>query len=391
MRRPLTIIGATLLATVMALPASADAPPTLLIDQNTTLTEDRVGQIEIIASDVTLDCDGYSVIASGEEGEWEAGIAAFGQVNVTIRNCHVDGGDASPGDGTFEGFAYGILIDSVGSTITSNTATNNEHSGISVGDFGNNNTVTENSAFGNLFGFVVTGDGNTLTNNTATKNVDGFVISTGDNNVIRANKAERNTEFGFAFDESSRNTVVGNTASFNAVFGFLVGSSLYANLFEENEACHNTLSDAEFEDAANVLINNVFCDQVDHGGVGELNAAFYAGPNLGTQPEGRLVPWLDDRTVCDQLVVGTWATFPYADREWLDTVTLEFKLDGAVLETVRTPNKRVPPRGDWWFAEGVPVLGLLEPGLHEIELTYWIDTVLAETYTLSVDVDAAYC
>ena len=391
MRRPLTIIGATFLVIMMALPASADAPPILEIDQPTTLTEDHVGQIEIIASNVILDCAGYSVIASGEEGEWNAGILASGLENVTIQNCRVDGGDTNPGDEVFEGFTYGILVDSVGSTIRWNTATNNEHSGISVGDFGNNNNVSENSAFGNLFGFVVSGDDNTFTNNTAYKNVDGFVIHQADNNVFHGNEAERNTEFGFAFHESSGNTMTGNTANHNAVFGFWVPSGSEANLFEENEACHNKMSDAEFEDAANVLINNVFCDQVDHGGVGELNPAFHAGPNLGTQPEGRLVPWLDDRTVCDQLVVGTWAAIPDSDREWLDTVTTEFKLDSHVLETVRTPNSRIPSGGDWWFAEGVPVLGLLEPGLHEIELTIWIDNIWDSTYSMLVDVDAAYC
>jgi parallel beta-helix repeat protein len=257
-------VAAVLGVSVLAVPAGATTGE-WFIDSNTTLAEDHVGTIGITAPGITLDCNGYSVIASGDEGnegEWTAGIAAWGVSDVTIRNCHVDGGVTNPGnmypgDEGFEGgFSYGILLhDSDGSTIVSNSAINNNHSGISVGDFSNNNIVRENSASNNLFGLVTSADNNTFTNNTVTENVDGFVIHQADHNVFRDNHADQNSEWGFSFYESSFNTAVDNTAS-NGQSGFALNSS-HGNVIEDNTLTDNVEDGISiYESSGNEIFGN---------------------------------------------------------------------------------------------------------------------------------------
>ena len=145
-------------------------------------------------------------------------------------------------------------------------------------------------------------------------------------------------------------------------------------------------------------------------GAGELGASFNAGLSGGiaidihseiadqvaspqVNPEGRLEPFGGTEYVCDEQVVGTWVFILDDDRALLDAWTNEFKLDGEVLDTVRTPIKRY---GDsrldsWWFAEGVPVLGVLDPGLHTIEWTFDDGFGGFGTILTSVEVDSAYC
>ena len=147
------------------------------------------------------------------------------------------------------------------------------------------------------------------------------------------------------------------------------------------------------------------------GGEGELNASFHAGLSGGSaidvhsevadafaspqgNPEGRLEPFGGLEEICDQLLVGTWVFVLDPDQALPDAWTNEVKLDGEVLETVRTPNKRVaqgPAKGSWWFAEGVPVLGLLDPGSHLIEFTFDDGFGATGTIFTPVEVDASFC
>jgi len=146
-------------------------------------------------------------------------------------------------------------------------------------------------------------------------------------------------------------------------------------------------------------------------GKGELMASFQAGLSGGAaidvhsavaasvaspqvNPEGRIEPFGGTEFICDQLPVGTWVFVVDEDRALLDAWTNEFKLDGEVLETTRTPNKRVTQgagKGSWWFAEGVPVLGVLDPAVYDIEFT--ADDGFGNTFTLNtaVDVDSGNC
>lgn len=146
------------------------------------------------------------------------------------------------------------------------------------------------------------------------------------------------------------------------------------------------------------------------GGGGELVASFQAGPGGGIaieitsgaaasvaspkiDPEGRLEPFAAPEFVCDELVVGTWVFWIDPSRDALDAVTNKFKLDGVPLDTVRTPLKRITQgagKGQWWFAEGVPVYGTLDEGLHEIEHSIDDGFGFFATFNTPVDVDSAH-
>ena len=145
-------------------------------------------------------------------------------------------------------------------------------------------------------------------------------------------------------------------------------------------------------------------------GAGELNASFHGGLGGGVaidlnsgaaagvaspqiNPEGRFEPFGADESICDELVVGTWVFVFDIEKDLLEGFTNEFKLDGELLDTTRTPLKRItdPEFRGWWFAEGVPVLGTLDPGLHEIEWSFDDGFGFADTVLTDVDVDAAHC
>jgi len=148
-------------------------------------------------------------------------------------------------------------------------------------------------------------------------------------------------------------------------------------------------------------------------GAGELNASFQAFASGGVAveihsdvaagvaspqngPEGRIRPFGDPREICDDLLVGTWVIWftDDDDKEFLEGITNEFKLDGEELDLTRTPLKRfnVGPGVDgWWFAEGVPVIGTLDPGQHGIEWTFDAGDGFADTVLTPVEVDASHC
>ena len=150
---------------------------------------------------------------------------------------------------------------------------------------------------------------------------------------------------------------------------------------------------------------------VGGNGKGELNASFQAGLSGGqaivhhsdiaagvaspkNNPEGRLAPFGTPRFICDDLIVGTWVFVLGDDRAVLDAWTNSFMLDGQPLDTARTPNKRVsqgPLKGAWWFAEGVPVLGTLDSGLHDIEWSFDDGDGGAYTFNTPVEADASHC
>ena len=445
-KRLAVVLVTTFLAfSVLAAPAVASSDP-LSIAVDTTLTENHIGSIVIEANGVTLDCNGYSVIGPGTGTG--LGITISGRTGVTITNCHVTGFDVGIqlifgdnnvlrdnqaegnilfGFALFEsslntmvgntahandGHGFGIGTNSDWNTVESNTVTDNGGVGILLFE-ASNNDVRDNSATGNNIGLAVQlGGHNTLTDNTANGNGDGFVIDRGDYTVLRDNQADRNTETGFGFLESSSNTVVGNRAFHNGDYGFWVVDPLsVSNHFQENHACQNGLADAEFDGSSSVLVDNKFCDVLGNAGTGELMASFngsfgggsavfahsdvaagLASPQLN--PEGRLEPFGVPEFVCDEMVVGTWVIVLGADQATLDAWTNEFKLNWEVLDTVRTPNKLIAQgglQGLWWFAEGVPVLGVLDPGLHDIEFSF--DDGFGTTFTFNtpVDVASAHC
>jgi len=143
-------------------------------------------------------------------------------------------------------------------------------------------------------------------------------------------------------------------------------------------------------------------------GVGELKASFHGGLSGGnavqahsgvasglaspaTNPEGRLEPFGGVEEVCHDTVVGTWVFYLASDGGDPDGWTTELRLDGALLELERTPWKpRLDGSGDKWYAEGVPVLGTLDPGTHYI-YSFFSNTSGLEFGPWTTEVEVTVC
>lgn len=106
-------------------------------------------------------------------------------------------------------------------------------------------------------------------------------------------------------------------------------------------------------------------------------ASMHAAPALGVF-EYRINLWNPDQVFCDNQVLGTWITWIFwgeeLDGDFIENSWNEITLDGQPLELQRTALKRAwptfhDPEFDfkfWFYSEGVPVLGTLEAGTHDL-------------------------
>ncbi len=128
-----TKVTLSILALVIAAIAVFPAPVSATfstITVTTTLTADHVEGIIIGADGITLDCAGCSVIGSGGG----IGILLDGRTGVTVKNCIVTN------------FLVGFrLFSSDDNTLTENTAEGNLAGGFQVASGSVGNTITGNS------------------------------------------------------------------------------------------------------------------------------------------------------------------------------------------------------------------------------------------------------
>ena len=174
-----------------------------------TLTQDVSMGIIIEDDDVTLDCDGHTIMGSGSPGN---GVYLPSMMGVTVKQCHVTA------------FAWGFRLDnSDGNTLYGNRAYDNIYDGFTL-DESVGNRLRSNRAYSNDVGFLVLdSDDNTLHRNTAYNNVYGFYLHWSDGNTIRSNRAYDN-EYGFYLDLSDGNNLRRNRAHRNG-YGFYLGDS----------------------------------------------------------------------------------------------------------------------------------------------------------------------
>lgn len=159
-----------------------------------------------------------------------------------------------------------------------------------------------------------------------------------------------------------------------------------------------------------LLVTALAVPAVAKPGTGELMASFQAGVTggeailvnsgqasmhavPGTNPDGRLSPF-SDSVVCDEQIVGTWFYGFGEDNKTGDAYNvLSYTLDGVELEVTETAAKPIstgPDKGFWWIAAGDPVIGVLDPGLHEIHLVVDVFGDVLE-FEATVDVDESHC
>lgn len=232
-------VGVFTLAAFVLAPAAFATSGTLMITSSTTLTEDHYGSIYIVADNVTLDGDGYTVYgpsASGFNGlinvAYTSGVTVK---DVTVTGSQVNGLYAEGGSNlrlegnTFIGNAnHGVHIDSmVGGDIVSNTSRSNQALGFvwtrSIDAWIADNTAME-SGWGGFALFDGSG-GSTLVGNTAKGNGQGFIFDHSNGNTAIANTAQQNTERGFLIVDASRTVLTNNTSNRNGFEGFLLSAA----------------------------------------------------------------------------------------------------------------------------------------------------------------------
>jgi parallel beta-helix repeat protein len=285
------ILGATLFTS-----SAAASTGTLTITANTTLTSDHVGNIVIVADNVTLNCARHLV--SGDGGGVGIDVLANG---VSVANCRVqafDTGIQTTSDATHiltndvahngEGIR---LSGATNATVSRNTASQNEFWGIIAAEGTSGAAITTNSANHNgLIGIALnTATGNHVSDNSATQNGDtglDSLLSSG--NQILNNAAMHNGNTGFGFESASGNTVIGNSATNNGTpgngcgfcfndssnnsvsqnqafrnggVGFFAFFGSQFNVFSRNHGCRNFFVDALdiSTGAGNAWIDNRFC------------------------------------------------------------------------------------------------------------------------------------
>lgn len=203
--------------------------------------------IGFTANGSTLDCKGYSLVASGAAN---FGIQAASKIGITIKNCNVKG----------FGQDY-ALIKVTKSTLMNNTA-NRAPTGFLV-----------QSSFSNAF-----------KDNVATAGGRGFFLVTSSGNDFEDNAAIGNSTAGYDLEkQSTKNLFNDNLAINNIKVGVLVGAHGLANTFTFNRAISNgagiivapTANGNRFRD--NAASGNAGPNCRD-GGAGNLWVANVGGP-----------------------------------------------------------------------------------------------------------------
>jgi parallel beta-helix repeat protein len=256
------------------------------ISDDTTLTEDYHGQIEIVADGKTLDCDGFSIIGEGDGN----GIVLDGRSGVTIRNCRIEGFFAGifafdsyeivVKNNTFAGneLAVFTLMDSHHLTIKDNLVESGGIGGFFIGfgvdglppppSFGNviagnvvfgtdeafefrflrDSRITDNRVIGSqmAIGIGDESEGNMIAGNVVMGNAVGIsVFTNATGNVITENVIKGNGEGIVVSEGSTENIFKENRIRDNAEFGFNAFGESAGNSVVENHFCHNGL---ELED-----------------------------------------------------------------------------------------------------------------------------------------------
>lgn len=141
---------------------------------------------------VSIDCGGYSISGNGS-GE---GVVIANADNCSVRNCSITG--------------FGT--------------------GVSLGPFTGNNTLSGNTIEGNEYGmsFIYDSNGNTVVGNTVSLNGNGIHLCSSSENNVSNNTVSSNDQTGLYFCESS----TGNSAYFNTICGNNVEGGAYFDVFD---------------------------------------------------------------------------------------------------------------------------------------------------------------
>jgi parallel beta-helix repeat protein len=187
---------------------------TLRID----LTDTR---IHIDSDRITFNGNGHTII--GDSG---TGVTLIGRTGVTVKNLMIDN------------FDYGISLQeySDGNTLSDNTIIGST-SGMGIHGLGSNNILRDNIVSIKYAGIVLKGSDNTVTRNTVTSNLYYGIVLEGPDNTVTRNTVNANLKDGIVL-QGSDNTVKRNTVRGNSANGIVLGdtSTVIRNTVIGNDA-----------------------------------------------------------------------------------------------------------------------------------------------------------
>jgi parallel beta-helix repeat protein len=201
--------------------------------------------IVINSSNVVFDCAGNTVTNNGASGT-TYGIMLSGATNVTVQNC--------PG---VSGYSEGIYVyQSDDSTLINNLAYDNAHAGFYLSSGSSNDIVTDNTAFGNVQGFLTQyGSNNTITDNVAYDNTFSFDIEYDVNTTLANNLAHDSPGDGFFVDSSSNVAFTNNSAYNNGNCDFL--SLAGADDSFTGNTAHGSFSGFYLTESGSIITDNL--------------------------------------------------------------------------------------------------------------------------------------
>lgn len=172
-----------------------EKPSTIYISSDFTFTQDIYEPIYVVADNIVIDGNGYTLQDSGSYG-----LYLYGRKNVTIKNVVI------------KGWLYGILLwASSGNVISGNNITGNVYYGISSPYSSNNkisgNLISKNGWFGLIFSQA---SNNIITENIITNNRYGIRATYASNNSIFENYITKNFFLGIELSFSKNNFIYHN-------------------------------------------------------------------------------------------------------------------------------------------------------------------------------------
>jgi beta propeller repeat protein/parallel beta-helix repeat protein len=325
---------------------------------------------------------GLTLEARSSDNTISGNTADFNTNGITIR---ANSGFISP-------YPYGP---SDNNTVLSNDASSNSNNGISLFEEANNNTIFDNTAFGNRIGINLNGlpsvlqDNDITANNVSLNTRHGLVVDNSTGTQLFTNKVVNNLNHGISLRNSFNTTIAGNKLRGNSIRGIALNASfnttVKGNIIEFSAVGLGTSSGASNATVYNNYFNNTENIR-DFEGVNIWNITRTAGTNIIGGPFIAGNSWSDytgfdtdsDR-IGDTLVPyrsngnitfgGDWlpltnTTGPVANGTIIDqSATLYIGEQGldvthALNQAQGSPMEGIPPltRIGWW-ASGTPPSG----------------------------------
>lgn len=204
---------------------------TIFISESTILDQDITGSVEIIASNITLDCNGHSI--TGDKIGY--GIYLNGKTNVVIKNCQIrdfssgitllNSADILVAENNINSSYYGIQATGIPSRklkILKNKVSDNDSTGLILyGDKVHQSEIVNNEISNNGFaGLHLSGWENIIEGNNISNNgTIGLRLYNLNNSIIK-NTIDFNGEYGVLLEYAWQNTFSQNNIKLNQKYGF---------------------------------------------------------------------------------------------------------------------------------------------------------------------------